>query len=208
METELFVALLVGAALGFGGRILFIRIRKNTLEETVSSMLLSAREEAQTIKEKAATLAAEIDREAGKLLTQAKDEERRIAHDLKRLEERLVKKEEHLDARQGELDKELSYLKEKAEEVKVLKETIEQQKDRLEKEFETISKMSKQEVFEHLVDSVRVRHEEDLLVLSNKLSREGAERLDRKAKEILTTAIHRLDSKRRYQRKNYWKRRT
>lgn len=186
------VVLIVGIILGYILRQVVARAKKNSIEVEIAEMLLKARQEAQLHVEKGQLQAQEVEQRAARILLDAKNEERRIAHDLKQTEERLIKKEQTLDERQKDLDREIAYVKEKAEEVKQIKERLEAEKKKIEKELENIASLSHKEALELLLHSVEKNNEEDIVVRMNKLEREGAERLDRRAKEILTTAIHRL----------------
>lgn len=182
----------LGVLLGYALRHLVARSKKGSIELEIAELELRAREEAQAMKARAQATADDIERKASQILLDAKDEERRVTQDLKKTEERLVKKEEILDTRQVDLDREIAYVKEKAEEVKQIKERLEEQKKNVEIELEKAANLSQKEALELLFASVENRHAEDLLVRMNKLEREGVERLDRRAKEILTSSIHRL----------------
>jgi len=111
---------------------------------------------------------------------------------LKATEERLVRKEEMVDQRQQNVDSENESLKGKALEVQHLKEKAEEsirgQQERLEK----IAGLSADEAKADLIKSIEKRYESDIEGRMRKLEISGNEKLEARAKEILTTAVHRL----------------
>ncbi|MEK7118636.1 MAG: Rnase Y domain-containing protein, partial [Patescibacteria group bacterium] len=159
--------------------------KKGSVELEVKQMLLSGKEEAQKIIQESEKKA---ERHAGELRAQEKEKER----EWKKTEERLVKKEELLDKRQGDIDKEVDNIKGKAEEVRAIKGEVEERRRAIETELERVAGLSEEEAKQKLVQKVEERFEEDFRVRLQKLEREGVERLDRRAKDILSTSIQRL----------------
>ena len=103
-----------------------------------------------------------------------------------------MKKEELLDKRQGDIDREVENIKGKAEEVRTIKGEVEERKRAVETELERVAGLSEEEAKQKLVEKIETRFEEDFRVRLQKLEREGVERLDRRAKDILSTSIQRL----------------
>jgi len=149
--------------------------------------MLAAKEDAQKIidqaKKKAEAHKEELDKEAKK-----KEEE------WKQTESRLIKKDELLDARQVEIDHEVEKIKLKVEEIKKIKERVDGMEEEKEKELEKISRLSVDDAKELLFKNIEDRYEEDLLVRTQKMETLNAEKLDRRAKDILSSTINRLAS--------------
>lgn len=159
--------------------------KRGSVELEVKQMLLSAKEEAQRI-------VAEAEKKAEKQAEEFKNAEREKEREWKKTEERLVKKEELLDRRQEDIDREVENIKQKAEEIKSIKAEIEERKKSIEVELERIAGFSREEAKQELLRKIEEKYEEDFRVRLQKLEREGAERLDRRAKDILATSIQRL----------------
>ena len=104
----------------------------------------------------------------------------------------MYKREEALDGRQKELDGEAAALKVKIEEVKSIRDRAEQLARERADELSRVAGLSVDAAREELMKEIERAHAEDLMVRTTKLEREGHERLERRAREILTTAIHRL----------------
>lgn len=159
--------------------------KKGSVELEVKQLLLAGKEEAQKVIQDAEKKAARRDEE---LRAQEKEKER----EWKKTEDRLVKKEELLDQRQVDIDREVENIKSKAEELKVIKSEIEERKRAVETELERVASLSEGEAKQKLIEKIETRFEEDFRVRLQKLEREGIERLDRRAKDILSTSIQRL----------------
>ena len=146
-----------------------------------------SREEAQKIIGEAERRSAEIFKRK-----EAEIKERELRN--KGLEDRLIKKEEFLDKRHLDLDKEAEVIKEKAAEVKALHEKINDLVKARTQELSKISNLTPEDARAELVKEIEKEFEEDLLIKITKLEDQGAERLLKRAQEILATAIQRLSS--------------
>ena len=87
---------------------------------------------------------------------------------------------------------EVDKVKEKIEDVKKIKEKIEVLVEEKQGELEKVSGLSKEAAKEELFASLEKQSEEDILIRLQKLESQGQEKIDAKAKEILTAAIHRF----------------
>lgn len=159
--------------------------KKGSIELEVKQMLLTAKEEAQKIVQESEKKA---ERNVEELRMQEKEKER----EWKKSEERLIKKEETLDRRQEDIEKEVNNIKSKAEEIRGIKNEVEERKKTVEKELEKIAGLTEGDAKQKLIQKIEERFDEDFRVRLQKLEREGVERLDRRAKDILATSIQRL----------------
>jgi len=190
MSLKLLVLLLgvVGlAGIGFGYflRWLVSLGKKGSMELRIRQMELAAREEAKKITDNAEEKAAKVTEELKKT-----EKEKEIER--KKTEERWIKKEELLDKRQTDIDKEVEGIKSKIEEIKEIRERtlgVEEQKN---KELQRVSGLSHDAARKELFSVLDKQYEEDLAVRIQKLESTGTEKLEQRAKEILTAAIHRL----------------
>lgn len=178
---------LLGIAFGYFLRFIISLGKRGSMELEIKQMTLTAKEDAQKIVE-------EADKKAAKIIKETEELEKEMVIQSKKTEERLIKKEELLDKRQLDIDKEAERMKEKAEEVAKLKEEAEKLGESGKKELERVANMSAEEAKNELAKEVEKKYEEDLLVRMQKLEIANREKLERKAKDILTTTIQRLAS--------------
>jgi len=190
MSLKLLFTLLAGAgvlgiAIGYVFRWLWVLARKNSAETDIERILLNAREEAQRITKDA-------EKRGQDMLVSIECEFREKEEKISRNEERLFKRDESLDKRSTELDAEVVALKTRIEEIKRLRERadalVAERADALAK----AAGLNKEDAVAQLMNELERQHAEDISVRLQKLERDGAERLDRRAKDILTTSIHRL----------------
>lgn len=176
---------LAGIAIGYIFRLLYGLSQKGSLEVEVKQILLNAREEATRItteaEEKAKTTQNAID-------TEVKEKEEKLT----RAEERVFKREEALDKKQSELDREIEGVKIRIEEVKGIKERADSLVEQRATELARVAGLTKEQAKTQLMAEIERESDEDLMMRVAKLERDGMEKLERKAKDILTTAIHRL----------------
>jgi ribonuclease Y len=179
------LAALFGVALGYYLRLIISLGKKGSMELEIKEMMLKAQEEAKKI-------VLEAEKQSASILKEARQETKEREEKIQKTEERLIKKEDLLDKRQSDIDKDTEELKQKIAEVKKVKEKVEEmEKNKLE-ELQRIAKMSEDEAKNHLISIIEKKYSEDLFDRMQKLEKEGEERLEKRAQEILATAIQRL----------------
>lgn len=179
------VAVVVGIAAGYFLRWLVALGQKGSAEIQVKQKLLEAREQAKNIL-------AEGEKQAAQLEVALREEFRVKEEGVIQKEKRVGEKESYLDKRQLDLDREAERVKGQIEEIKKIKERADALITEREKALEAVAHLTEEEAKEKLLESIRHDHEEDIIVRIQKMELEGKERLETKARDILTTAIHRL----------------
>lgn len=178
---------LMGVLVGYYLRIIISLGKKGSVELEVKKLTLDAQEKAKKIISESEVKAQEAAKESRK---ETKEKEEK----LKQVETRLIKKEDILDKRQQDIDKEVENIKQKITEVKEIKDKAEKiEKEKLE-ELKKISHLSEEDAKKELLQTIEKQNEEDFLVRIQKLETVGQEKLENRAKEILTTSIQRLAS--------------
>lgn len=176
---------LIGTAFGYFLRWIIALGKRGSMELEIKQMMIEAREEAKRITAEAAAKAL-LEEERLRAEYKAKEDQ------LKKSEDRLIKKDELLDKRQLDIDEEVAHIQTKTEEVEALKgKTEEINKEKL-AALEKVAKLSSENAKEELLKMVERQYEEDIAVRLKKFETVGLEKLERKARDILTTAIHRL----------------
>ncbi len=176
---------LIGAVLGYVFRVLLGLGKKGSIELKLKEMQFDAEEKAKKIISSAETKALESIKEFRFEIKEKEDK-------LKKTEDRLIKKEDTLDKRQLDIEKEVENIKSKIAEIKEIREEVEAQEVNKQNELEKISGLSEEEAKKILLDNIEKKYEETLLVRMQKLENFGEEKLQSKARDILTSCIHRL----------------
>ena len=179
------VAGLLGIAIGYYLRLIISLGKKGSMELEIKQMMLEAQMKAKSITEESEQRAEEKAREVS---TELKERER----DLKTVEERLVRKEELLDKRQTNLEAEQELLARKAEDVQTLRHEADALRREEVQKLEQIAGLSTDEAKQELMKALEKQYENDIEGRMRKLEISGDIRLEQRAKDILTTAVHRL----------------
>src|SRR3989344_3581898 len=172
------LAAFVGVGFGYFLRWIISLGQRGSVEPRIKQMELHASEEAE--------------KKAEETLKEARIEFKEKDEKLKKTEDRLIKKEEFLDKRQVDIDKEVEQVKNKVSEVKNIKEKIETLEKQKFEELQKVSNLTEEEAKEVLLKEITRKHEEDILVRLQKLENTGSEKIEAKAKQILTSSIQRL----------------
>jgi ribonuclease Y len=175
----------VGVVLGYFLRFIISMGQKGSMELQIKQMLLDAETRAKKITDEAETKTREKEAQ----LTDALKERER---DLKTVEERLVKKEGLLDERQQNLDADSETLRGRFDEVQKLKDEAMATVREEQKKLEAVAGLSAEEAKQQLIVSVEKQYEADVESRLRKLEIAGDERVEQRANEIITTAVHRL----------------
>ena len=176
---------LAGVAFGYFLRWALTFGKKGSIELKIQQMTLNAQEKYKEIITKA-------EQKAEKITGEIQKEHKEQQQELKKTEERLIKKEDFLDKRQVEISSETKKIEEKIEKIKKIKENIDKIKEQEEAELKKIAQLSKEEAQEKLLKTIEKNYEEDLGARLQKLEQNGEEKLEKKAQDILITAIHRM----------------
>ncbi len=185
--VALFLSLagLIGIALGYYLRLIISLGKKGSMELEIKEMLLGAKEEANKITVDAESKAEQLLEDARK---EIKEKEEKIKHS----EARLNKKEDLLDKRQNDIDTEVESVKEKIAEVKHIKERAVELELERKTALEKVAGLSPTEAKEEIIKNIQKESEEDILVRMQKLEAQGEDRLESRAREILTSTVQRL----------------
>ncbi|HWP61155.1 MAG TPA: Rnase Y domain-containing protein, partial [Candidatus Paceibacterota bacterium] len=179
------VLLLLGAAgaagivIGYFLRMLLLQAKRGSMELQIRRMMLDADERAKKIVEEAERRGEE---RAQQIAAEAKERER----DLKQVEERLLRREELLDKRQTNLDTEMETIARKNEEILTTKEKADEILRTRQESLEKMADLSADQAKHELIRSVEKQYETDLEGRMRKLEISSNERLEQKAKEIMT----------------------
>lgn len=175
---------LTGIAFGWFLRFIISLGKRGSMELEIKEMMLSAREEVEKIRNNA-------EEEASEIIKKTEIETKELEDKTDKTESRLINKESYLDKRQVDLDETSEELKKKEVELKKLTEKLEMIEKEKIQSLEKISEISKDEAKKELLKSLEKEQSEDILIRLQKMDISGREKLEAKAKEIITTAIHR-----------------
>ena len=174
-----------GIVLGYVLRVLIGLAQRGSVELDTKQKLLQAKEQAAKILADAEFRSAVVETE--RLAPIEEREEKVTAR-----EERLAAREEFIDSRQRDLDDKDADVRAREQEAVRVKNEAENLSAQRTKELAKVAHLSSDEAREELFAEIERVHEEAILLRLQKLAANGRERLEEKARDILTTVIHRL----------------
>lgn len=175
----------LGIALGYYLRYVHALSKKESLELSLKEKVLEAEEKALKIVEKAEAKAETLEKEK-------RQEFKEIEEKLTKTEERLVKKEELLDERQIAVDSEKENVREKIEQIKSIKAQLDAREGELGTKLAEIAGLTPEEAASRVMERVEKESEADVVSRINKLRQRGDEQFDEEARNIISSAIHRI----------------
>ncbi|MCF7857376.1 MAG: ribonuclease Y [Candidatus Pacebacteria bacterium] len=175
----------LGIALGYYLRYIHAISQKESLEISIKERVIDAEGKALKIIEKAEAKVEALEKEKKQ---EFKEQEEKLA----KTEERFIRKEELLDKRQIDVDSQIESVREKIDQIKEIKTRLDGHETEINAKIEAISGLSKEEAYEKLVTVVEKERESDILARLQKLQVRGDEQFDEQARNIITSAIHRI----------------
>ncbi len=172
------ISLAIGGALGYYVRLVLTKKKGTAVEEKARKRLEKATEKAKKAIESAK-------REAEQIKNRARKEKRKI----KKAQQDLANRDKELDRKEKRLQKKKEEINQKTQKVRSLKENLEKQEERVKNKLEKVSNLSEEEAKEELLEKVEKNHKKELMQRMKKLEKEGAERYERRANEILASTI-------------------
>ncbi len=182
---------LMGLVLGWIIRLVYARFQLSSVEQRAVRLKQDALKDAEAKKK-------EVLFEAKDQLLKERNQQEREFRDrrseLQRLERRLLQKEDNLDVKISAIEKQEQELLGRERILEKKESSIEQEekdwKDRLEK----IAGLTKDEAKVLIIESMRNEAKHDARVVINKIEHEAQEVAEKKARDVLVTAIQRLST--------------
>jgi ribonuclease Y len=171
------VSLVVGLAAGYFARKVWAANRLGDVEDRIKKQTA----EAET---KGKELILEAKDKAASLLVDIQKEEKQRRKDIEALEARILGREENLDKKSNDVSAQESALRAREEKMKV-------QEGEIQSRVEKISGLSAAEAREEIMRRVKEDRSQDLAQLVQKIDKENREEVEKRAADIITTALQR-----------------
>lgn len=175
----------LGIAVGYYLRYVHALTQKESIEISLKGRVVDAEEKAIKIIEKAEAKAETLEKEK-------KQEFKEQEEKLNKTEERLIRKEELLDKRQIDADSQIEDVRQKIEQIKDIKTRLDEREKTISTKLEEVAGLTKAAAYEQLTGTLEKEYEDDLVSRINKLHMRGEEQFDEQARNIITSAIHRI----------------
>jgi len=187
MEILVFVAIalataFVGGVIGYYIRQSIARKRAGSIEAELQKKITQTRQTAEELMAKAKEKVEEIEKKSFNDL----EERQKVVI---KAENRLFKREEEVEARDKNSAQKEKEVVEKVEKLKQIKEELEEIRKESITKLEKIAGLNREQAKEELLNKAEKEYEAEVLERIRKMENRGAEQFERKAKEMLATAI-------------------
>ena len=186
METLLIgaaiISLFVGGVVGYYIRQSIARKRAGTIEAELQKKIAQTRQIAEEIMAKAKEKAEEIEK---KTSTDLEERQKVVI----KAENRLFKKEEEIEVKDKQSEEKEKEAVEKLEKVKQIREDLDRLRVESIQKLEKIAGLNKEQAKVELLEKTEKEYEVDVLERIRKLELRGVEQYEKKAKEIIATAV-------------------
>ncbi|MGL4874199.1 MAG: ribonuclease Y [Clostridium sp.] len=159
-----------------------------TLEKEAEVLLENAKKEAESKKKEAILEAKE---EVHKLRNELEKDSRERRNEVQRLERRVIQREESLDKKSDLLEKRDEVLNRRVIDVQKMEDDANDLHSKRREELERIASLSGEEAKEILLDEIKKEISHDAAMMIKEIESRAKEEADKKAREIVTTAIQR-----------------
>ena len=178
-------SLFVGSILGYFARQSIARKKIGSIEDRLQRKISQAKFRSEELLTKAKERASEI-------VTEAQKEEKQRRQELFKTQHLLLKREDILNKNFSKLEREQEEFRQKVEKLKKIKNSLENLRTEALKKLERISGLSQSRAKKELLASLETEYQKEILEKMSKLEKEKEERFQKRAKEILATAIQKL----------------
>ena len=158
------------------------------LENEAKDLVEKAKREAEATKKESILEAKE---EVHKLRNDLDRDSRERRSEIQRLERRILQREESLDKKSDLLEKKEETINKRLQEIDQMEENVQQLYFKRREELERISALTSEEAKEILLGEVRKEVSHDAALMIKDIESKAKEEADKKAREIITTAIQR-----------------
>ncbi|HJV45377.1 MAG TPA: ribonuclease Y [Bacillota bacterium] len=184
----LLVSTAVGVGIGYLVRKSIAEAKISSAEEAAKQIVDQAGKEAEALKKEKILEAKD---EVHKLRTEAEKENRERRNEIQRLEKRILQKEETLDRKLENFERKEADLERKERAISEMQSKVEELYKSQQTELERISSLTREEAKSVILSQVEneTRHESAMLI--KEIEQRAKEDAEKKAREIITTAIQR-----------------
>ena len=186
--ASILISLIIGIFIGKFLRKKFAEAEIGSAEIEAENIKLEAKKAAEATKKEVLVEAKE---EALKTKNEVEKECRERKNEVQRLEKRLTQTEDALDKNSNSLEKKEELLSSRLEKIEAERKELESFKDKQIAELERISGLTSEQAKDYILDTVKKEVQHETAVMIKEMESEAKQEADKKAKEIIASAIQR-----------------
>jgi len=176
------VSLFAGGVVGYYIRQSIARKRAGTIESELQKRIIETKRTAEELVSKAKERAMEVEK---KTLGDLEERQKTVI----KAEARLFKKEEEMDLKEKQVVEKEKESSEKAEKLNEIRKELEGIREESIKKLEKVAGLNKEQAKVELLEKTEKEYQIEVLERIRKLEARGTEQYEKKAKEIIATAV-------------------
>jgi len=188
MEQSLLLVIVAGICILSGGVIGYY-VRQGLAKKRAGSLEAKLQKRVIDVKEETSTMVKKAEQKSSELLEKSQKEIDERRREFLKAQQVLLSRESLLDTRIASFETKEKDLQEKGEKLKEVKEGLEKLRAEAEVKLEKVASLSREDAKKELLALVEIESEKDILERMRKLEEGGQEKLQARAKEIVTMAI-------------------
>lgn len=186
---QILVSLVVLVLGAFFGGLVGYYIRQSIAKKRAGTLEAKLQKKVADVKEETSTMVRNAEKKSADIVERAQrdvDERRR---EFLKAQQVLLNREKLLDTRIASFEEKEKDLQDKGEKLKTIKEDLEKLRSEAETKLEKVADLSREDAKKELLALVEIESEKDILARMRKLEEEGQDKLNARAKEIISLAI-------------------
>jgi len=178
------LCLSAGSILGYYARQSIALKRAGTIEQKLQEKIVQTKKQSDQILEEAKQSAFQVKEKA-------KNESDQRRYEVVKVERLLLQREHNLDQKISDFDLEKKDFQVKVQKLKDLKDNLSELENKATEELGRVAQLSKDDAKNELFKKLETESQKDILERMQRLEREGQEKFEKRAKEILAMVIQR-----------------
>jgi len=176
------LVLTIGVILGYYARQSIARKRADKIETTLQKRIAEVKKETEDMQ-------ARVQDKVSQMMEQAKREINNQKQEIFKTEKLLMKRENMISEKTSALEEKEKDFQQKVEKLKEIKANLEEMKQKSINELERISNLNREQGKRELLEKLENEYQQEMMDRMRKLEEEGSDKYEKRAKEILASAI-------------------
>jgi ribonuclease Y len=185
------ISLIVAALLGFVAFTAGYFVRRFLAAKQLGSAEEKAKRQVDEAETRAKEIILEAKEKAASFSLELKNEERSRRKELDALESRVSRREEELESKLSALHADIKEIKTKEDELRRREDEVRAAEEKTKRELERMSGLTAEQAKEELFQKIKEARNSDLAGLLLKVEKENREEVEKRATEIVATALQR-----------------